>query len=615
MLSASAGPKRNRSEPVHDRCWVVGRSISRSGSGRVLRLARMLLLLGAIYPAVWGVAPGAASAQVVEEKATRIVRVFFPNVELRNKILISFEGGLVRTDDVEGYHVLEAGPEEIEKLLAAGLEVVDSPGDAPVIQRLPGFPCYPTVEETFLAAQTLAANSPGLVSWIDVGDSWEKSVGLGGYDMQVLILANASTPGPKPKLLLTCAIHAREYTTSPLCLAFAETLVDGYDVDADATWLLDHHEIHLLLQANPDGRKRAEAGSFWRKNTNWAYCSPTSSNRGVDLNRNFPFNWGCCGGGSNNQCAATYRGPTPTSESETQAVVDYMRAIFPDQRPSDTTTPAPDDASGVYIDVHSYGELVLWPWGYTAAPPPNGTALQTLGRKLAHWNHYLPQQAIGLYPTDGTTDDFGYGDLGVASYTYELGTDFFQACSVFENTILPDNLPTLVYAAKVSRTPYQTPAGPDVTALALDSTTLVAGQAALLTATLDDTLYSQINGTEATQNVAEAEYYVDVPPWNSGTPLALSAGDGAFDASIEGVEGSLTTSGWTIGRHILFVRGRDAAGNWGAVSAIFLEVEAPPEVPSLSWLARGLIVGLVLMTALMRRPRRYAAWAGNSFAS
>ena len=65
---------------------------------------------------------------------------------------------------------------------------------------------------------------------------------------------------------------------------------------------------------------------------------------------------------------------------------------------------------------------------------PNGPALQTLGRKFAYFNNYTPEQAIGLYPTDGTTDDFGYGDLGVASYTFELGTAFFQDCSTFENT-------------------------------------------------------------------------------------------------------------------------------------------------------------------------------------
>jgi carboxypeptidase T len=111
--------------------------------------------------------------------------------------------------------------------------------------------------------------------------------------------------------------------------------------------------------------------------------------------------------------------------------------------------------------MHSYSQLVLWSWGFTYDPPPNNTALVTLGRKFAYFNGYEPDQAVGLYPTDGTTDDFAYGELGLAAYTFELGTTFFQDCSTFENQILPDNLEALVYAAKTARAPYMLPAGPD----------------------------------------------------------------------------------------------------------------------------------------------------------
>jgi len=52
--------------------------------------------------------------------------------------------------------------------------------------------------------------------------------------------------------------------------------------------------------------------------------------------------------------------------------------------------------------------------------------------------------------------------LGVAAYTFEIGTAFFQACNDFENTILPENMPALLYGFKAARRPYQTPAGPEV---------------------------------------------------------------------------------------------------------------------------------------------------------
>ena len=132
---------------------------------------------------------------------------------------------------------------------------------------------------------------------------------------------------------------------------------------------------------------------------------------------------------------------------------NYLLSIFPDQRDASLSSPAPATATGVYIDLHSYSQLVLWPWGFTTSVAPNSAALQTLGRKFAYFNSYTPEQAVSLYATDGTTDDFAYGNLGVAAYTFEMGTAFFQACSTFESTIYPTNLNALIYAAKVVRTP------------------------------------------------------------------------------------------------------------------------------------------------------------------
>jgi hypothetical protein len=441
------------------------------------------------------------------------------------------------------------------------------------MESVPGYPCYQTVEETFAFAEALAANYPDLATWTDVGNSWEKSAGLDGYDMMVLRLTNSAIPGPKPKLFATGAIHAREYTTAPLLVRFAEYLVDNYGTDADATWILDYHEVHLMFHANPDGRKQAEAGASWRKNTNQNYCGPTSSNRGADLNRNFSYQWGCCNGSSGSECELTYRGPSPASEPETQAVQSYLRSLFLDQRGPHDDDPAPDDTTGLYLDFHSYGKLVLWPWGHTGSAAPNGTQLRTLGRKFAYWNGYQPQQAIGLYVTDGTTDDFAYGDLGVASYCFELGTAFFQSCSYFEDTIVPDNVPALIYAAKVARTPYMTPAGPDAYNLSLSDDAVAAGTLVALSATASDTRYNNSNGTEPTQNIAAAEYYVDTPPWVTGsTAIAMSASDGSFNSRTENVEATIDTTCLSEGKHIIFVRGQDVNGNWGAFSAIFLSV-------------------------------------------
>ena len=385
----------------------------------------------------------------------------------------------------------------------------------------------------------------------------------------MLRLTNAAIPGSKPKLFAMGSVHAREYTPAELLTRFAERLLQGYGSDADLTWLLDYHEIHLLLQANPDGREHAETGQLWRKNTNQAYCSPTSPSRGADLNRNFDFGWGCCGGSSGSTCSETYRGQGPASEPEVQAIQAYLRANFPDQRGPDLSDPAPLDASGVFLDIHAYGDLVLWPWGFTDEPAPNQRALETLGRKYAYFTGYTAQQSYEMYPTDGDTDSFAYGDLGLAGYTVELGDWFFQDCATFESAILPANLSALTYMAKASSAPYLLPAGPE--ALEMVAAPLGLNLEALrLQAVINDRRYPAGSG-EPMQAIAKAEYTLDTPPWlpeAQGTPLQPV--DGAFDERVETVEALIDVSGLSPGRHTVYVRGKDARDNWGVASATFI---------------------------------------------
>lgn len=461
---------------------------------------------------------------------------------------------------------------------------------------IPGYPCYRTVEETFTAAEDLVAAHPDLAEWLDVGDSWEKLTpgGLPGYDMRVLHLTNrafagtptgTTPPHGKPRLLITASIHAREYTPAELATRFAEWLLAGYGSDADATWLLDEHDIYVMLHTNPDGRKHAENGEYWRKNTDQDYCGATSSDRGADLNRNFDYQWGCCGGSSPNQCDTTYRGPTPASEPEALAVQGLMRAIFPDQKGPAATDPVAADATGVYIDLHSAGGQVLWPWGFTYGAAPSGAALQTLGRRFAYFNGYEPDQSVGLYPTDGTTTDFAYGDLGLAGYTFELGTLFFQDCGSFENTIVPGNVPALVYAAKVARAPYLTPGGPVTTVVTLSTGSVAApGDLVTIDARVDDDRFSTANGTEPTQAISAAELYVDEPPWREPppSPIAMNPADGAFDGTTEAVTVELDTTGFALGRHLLYVRGEDRSGAWGAVGAALLWLLDPATSPHIA---------------------------------
>lgn len=445
------------------------------------------------------------------------------------------------------------------------------------VNGIPNFACYRTVEETYASLEQLAAAHPTLAAWSDVGDSWEKATpgGSDGYDINALVLTNQALPGPKPKLMIISAIHAREYATAELATRFAELLVNNYGIDPDITWLLDYTELHLIPQANPDGRKQAESGYSWRKNVNNSNGCTTLPYYGTDLNRNSSFMWNT-GGSSGYACDELYRGPSAASEPEVQAVQGYAAAIFPDQKGPNPTDPAPESASGVFLTLHSYGQLVLYPWGFTTTDAPNGPALATLGRKFGFFNGYTVCQDC-LYAVSGSTDDWVYGELGVPSYTFEVGTTFFQSCAFFEQNILPLNMPALLYAFKSARLPYQAPKGPEVIQAAVSLGEVAAGTAVTLTASADDSRYNSNGyGNEPVQTVAAARFSVDSPPWAANVVFyPIQAADGSLDSPVENLTATLDTAGWSSGRHTVYLQAQDDLGNWGVPSAVFLTVAAP----------------------------------------
>ena len=486
-------------------------------------------------------------------------------------------------------------------------------------ETIPAFPCYRTVEETYASAQAMAAAHPTLASLVDIGDSWDKVTGGGpaGYDLWVLKLTNSGVAGPKPVLLVSAAIHAREYTTAEAALRFAEWILGAYGTDADATWVLDQHEIHILLQTNPDGRKTAEGGSQWRKNRN--NTDGCASSFGVDLNRNFNFYWGAWGGSSGVACDETFRGSAAASEPETQALQAYMGTVFADQRPDDLITPAPDTASGLFVDLHSYANEILSAWGQTPSPicdgvpplsPPNCAQILRLGRKWAYLSGFDPRVG-SLYAVDGSTKDYSYGRLGVPGYTWEMGTAFFEGCAAFESAVLPDALAMLKYAMRVPRTPYLTPAGPDALAVAAPAQPIAPGEPAVVTATLDDTRYFDPDGAEPSQPIAAAELYLDTPPWAGGTPVAMSPVDGAFNSTVEAATATIDTTGFASGRHLLYVRGRDSANNWGAFSAAFLTVLDPATAPFLEGTVTAAGSGTPLVATVAVGPYATSSLAGT----
>lgn len=584
--------------------WQRPAMAAARGTG-MSRIASLVPLLGL---AVAGIAGGAETP--IDRYDTQVVRLPTRDEALirsigarqshmivrREKGEIVFEADAALRAELDAAKLDWRVDADATRGLAAGPWSRDQRG-----KSIPGFACYRTVAETTARLAELRDARPDLVTLVDIGDSWQRQnplPGATGDDLTVARLSNAAIPGPKPALLVMTAIHAREYPTAELGLRFVEWLVTRHGVHPDATWVLDHHEVHVLVQSNPDGRVRAQtqsggsASAAQRKNLNANACG--SGRLGVDLNRNYGFEWGAHGGSSPNPCQDTYRGSAPQSEPETLAVDAYMALLFPDRRGFEAGDAAPADTQGIFIDVHNYAEQVLWPWGGVTAPAPNAAALTALGRRLAYFSGYEPMQSVGLYPTDGTTDDNAYGKLGVASYTIELGSgsNFFTDCATFENEIWPQNFEALLYAARAVRAPYLLPGGPDAYAVAASPPYAFPGDAIELRATLSDARYNQMTnqlgaGALPVQSIVAADAYAAVPPWQAGAvALPMTAADGSYDASTEEVVVADIAPA-TPGPRLYFVQGRDASGAHGTVRAGRIEVLDPAQAGSVSGTVRS----------------------------
>jgi carboxypeptidase T len=449
---------------------------------------------------------------------------------------------------------------------------------------------YHTVEENYADLTAINAANPDITELVDYGDSYCKHqlgcLTLGGetqpgYDLMAIRITNEAITGTKPVFFLMSSIHSREITTPELTMRMVKWLVDGYGLNADATWLVDNHEVWIVPHVNPDGHWLVVLGTqppynsspFWqRKNANRTVaCNQwppdAFSQYGVDLNRNHSFMWGG-GGSSPDPCAQTYRGTAAASEYETTYLQNLVLSLIPDQRGPGVNDPAPDNTTGIFITVHSAAGLVLWPWGFTSSPAPNMVGLQDIGDKFASYNGYTScQPPLCLYAVNGSSDDWVYGELGAPSFTFEVGVDFMPPYSEVDALQWPDNGPAFQYAAKIARTPYQLVRGPDALSLNVNTTATEA----TITAVIND---SQNGG----QTINSAVYQLDIPYWSTGAiSETLAASDGNFNSQSEGVTATFDTTGLTPGQHTLYVRGKDSQNNWGPVSAIFFEVAQPVE--------------------------------------
>jgi hypothetical protein len=171
-------------------------------------------------------------------------------------------------------------------------------------------------------------------------------------------------------------------------------------------------------------------------------------------------------------------------------------------------------------------------------------------------------------------DDWVYGELGVAAYTIELGTAFFESCTTFQNTIYPANRPALRYACKACRQPYRDPAGPEVLQPIATPATNGFGATFNLSALANSGRSAGYSPLPPAANLTAARYSVDQPSWSPGvTTYAMSALDGSFNSPGEFLSAVVPTTGWSAGRHTIFIEARTGTGDWGVPTAVFVFIE------------------------------------------
>jgi carboxypeptidase T len=240
----------------------------------------------------------------------------------------------------------------------------------------------------------LAAHSPDRASVHGIGSS------IDGRTIWAIRVGGAS-PDAVP-MLINGTLHAREWISAMTVTCIADRLVRNHDGDPRIRDLVDRTELWVVPVANPDGYQHSWAQDrYWRKNRRDRF--------GVDLNRNFGVGFGGRGS-SDRRMSENYRGPHAFSEPESAALRDLARR----------------EEVALHLDFHAYSQLVLYPWGHSAARTDDDARFRAVGDRLAsaiysaHENPYRLIQAVELYPASGILSDWMYGEVGALSYTIEL---------------------------------------------------------------------------------------------------------------------------------------------------------------------------------------------------
>ncbi len=214
---------------------------------------------------------------------------------------------------------------------------------------------------------------------------------------------------PKPAILFDAMHHAREVMTPEIALDIVDYLTKEYATNSKVQEWLNNYQVWVVPMVNPDGNQKMwDEDSMWRKNNR--------DGHGVDINRNYPYDFDTCNGSSGSKSSQTYRGESAGSEPETQALMSLAKKVKPKFN----------------VSYHSFSEIVIYPFGCNPKTIPDkdkdkyiGTGKE-LAKKLKRDSGsgtYRPGTSYELlYNVDGGSVDWMYVEEKIMSYVIEVNS-------------------------------------------------------------------------------------------------------------------------------------------------------------------------------------------------
>ncbi|XP_076989365.1 carboxypeptidase A1 [Tamandua tetradactyla] len=260
---------------------------------------------------------------------------------------------------------------------------------------------YHTLEEIYDFMDMLVAENPQLVSKLQIGNSYE--------GRPIYVLKFSTGGNNRPAIWIDTGIHSREWVTQASGVWFAKKITQDFVQNAAITAILNDMDIFLEIVTNPDGFAFTHSKNrLWRKTRS---LTPGSNCVGVDPNRNWDAGFGLPGA-SKNPCTETYHGQFPNSEVEVKSIVDFVQA---------------QGNIKAFVSIHSYSQLLLYPYGYKTEPAADHAELDQLAKNAvtALASLYGTKYKYGsiidtIYQASGSTVDWTYNQGIKYSFTFEL---------------------------------------------------------------------------------------------------------------------------------------------------------------------------------------------------